>query len=201
MSKHWKPGGQTALVRPSRIRREPARVPGSRIRRAPPPPPEKKVEPPSEEREIIGGIAGVTLLAAAIAAVTVGISAATILRSDPSAAARAARFGQCYNAPGPNCVVDGDTIQFAGQQLQIAGISAPMINGARCDNERQSGIKAAVRLADLLNRGKVATAGEVRDSDGQTRTKVEVDGLDVGVAMVNAGVARSSADGPGSWCG
>ena len=199
MSKHWKPGGQTALVRPSRIRRDPVRVPGSRIRREPPPV-QKKVDPPSEEREIIGGIAGVVLLAAALAAVTVGISAATILRGDPNAAARAARFGQCYNAPGPNCVLDGDTIEFGGKTLKIAGIQAPRIDGAQCSNERDRGIQAAVRLADLLNRGKVATAGEVQGPDGQTATKVEVDGLDVGLAMVSAGVARSSGDGPGDWC-
>jgi endonuclease YncB( thermonuclease family) len=199
VSKHWKPGGQTALVRPSRIRREPALAPGSRIRRAPPPV-QKKVEPPSEEREIIGGIAGVVLLAFSIAALIVGISVATIFRNDPAAAARAMRFGQCYNAPGPNCVLDGDTIEFAGEKLQIAGIEAPKIDGARCSNERERGIEAAVRLAYLLNKGKVATAGQVAGPDGQTRTKVEVDGLDVGVAMVNAGVARDSGEGPGDWC-
>lgn len=200
MSKHWKPGGETALVRPSRIRRDSVPLPGSRIRRAPPPV-QKKVEPPSEEREIWTGIAGVLLICAAIAALTVGVSVATIIRGDPNAAARAARFGQCYNAPGPNCVLDGDTIEFAGQRLEIAGIVTPKIDGAGCPRERERGIDAAVRLADLLNRGTVATAGDERESDGTMRTKVEVDGFDVGVAMVNAGVARNSGDGPGSWCG
>ena len=200
MSKHWKPDRQGAALRPSRIRRDPVPLAGSRIRRAPPPV-QKKVEPPSEEREIWGGIAGVLLLCVAIAVVTVGVSVATIFRTDPNAAADAARFGQCYNAPGPNCVLDGDTIEFAGERVEIAGIQAPKIDGAGCPNERERGIEAAVRLADLLNRGKVATAGEEREPDGSVRTKVQVDGLDVGVAMVNAGVARDSSDGPGSWCG
>lgn len=199
MSKHWKPGRETVALRPSRIRRVNAPAPGSRIRRVPPPV-QKKVEPPSEEREILGGLAGVLLVCTAIVALTVGVSVATIFRGDPAAAARAARFGQCYNAPGPNCVLDGDTIEFGGAKLEIAGIEAPKIDGARCSNERERGIQAAVRLADLLNRGKVATAGEVAEPDGQTRTKVEVNGLDVGLAMVNAGVVQDSADGPGSWC-
>jgi len=197
VSKHWKPDRQGATLRPSRIRRDP--VPVSRIRRSPPPV-EKKIEPPSEEREIWGGVAGVLLICAAITAATVGVSAATIFRENPATAAQAAKFGQCYNAVGPNCVYDGDTIHFAGERIEIAGIEAPRIDGAGCSNERARGIEAAVRLADILNRGKVATAGEVREPDGSTRTKVEVGGFDVGVAMINAGVARDSGDGPGNWC-
>ena len=80
MSKQWKPGKKTvaleAAVRPSRIRRDPV-------------PAQKKVEPVSREREILGGVAGVLLFAAAICAVIIGIAATVYIRAeDPAEAIR-----------------------------------------------------------------------------------------------------------------
>lgn len=183
--------GASGGARPSRIRRDPVRAEDpSKI---------AKKTIVSEEREIWGGVAGIVLIAIVLAVATVGISAATILHDDP-AAAHSARFGQCYNAGGADCVVDGDTIYLDGGKVQIAGMEAPRIQGAQCDEERSRGIAAAVQLADLLSSGKVAAAGKVRGPDGQVRTKVEVNGRDVGAAMINAGAARDPASGPGDWC-
>ena len=173
-------------------------APGSRIRRQPVPV-QKAPEPPSPEREVLGGIAGIALFAVALAVLIVGVSIATIMHDDPAAAARAAKFAQCYDAEGSNCVLDGDTIYVAGQKVEIAGVAAPKIQDAKCDEERSRGIDSAVRLADLLNSGKVSVGGTVREPDGQLRTKVEVGGKDVALAMISAGVAHDYNNSYG-WC-
>jgi endonuclease YncB( thermonuclease family) len=155
----------------------------------------------SREQEMWFGIAGVLLFAAAITAATVGISAATLFNADPAAEAQAARFNQCYNADGPNCVLDGDTIYVRGVKVTVAGMVAPQIQDARCDAERSRGIDAAVRLADLLNSGRVTVSGPFRDPYGRNVRKVEVKGRDVGTAMINAGVARTFDGLNKGWCG
>lgn len=192
MSRHWKPGKKTVelqpAARPSRIRREPVRL-------------EKKVAPVSEEREILGGVVGVLTMAAALAALIVGISIATFFREDPATAARASQFDQCYNAAGPNCVVDGDTIYAAGEKVAIAGIEVPQIQGARCTAERERGIEAAVRLQNLLNSGKPSVSPAFRDEYGRTVRNVQVRERDVAEWMLNAGFARRYAGGGENWCG
>lgn len=199
VSKLFKPGRQTVALRPSRIRREP-----SRIRREPVQL-EKKVDlekavARSRELEIWGGVAGVLLFAAGIVAVTFGISAATIFHSDPKAAARADRFDQCYNAEGPNCVRTGDTIRVRGEKVVIAGIAAPEIENGQCPEERNHGIDAAVRLASLLNSGRVTVGGIIRDPYGREVRKVQVDGEDVGTTMISADLVREYRGEKLNWC-
>ncbi|HEY8433196.1 MAG TPA: hypothetical protein VIK68_01145 [Sphingomicrobium sp.] len=187
MSKHWNPKKATVEL-----------APGSRIRRQPVPV-QKAIAPPTPEQEMIGGIAGIVLFAVIIAVLVVGVSVATIFHADPNAAARAAQYGQCYNAEGTNCVLDGDTIYVAGQRIDIAGIAVPKIQGAECPDERTRGIDSAVQLADLLNSGKVTLGANIREPDGAVRRKVAVAGNDVGVAMIAAGAAREYGDTNG-WC-
>jgi micrococcal nuclease len=189
VSKPWKPGRQTVELRPSRIRRDPVRL--------------EKVEakPPSPEREVWVTVTGVALFAAAVAALTFGISEITShWRNDPESAAQAARFGHCYNHAGPNCVLDGETIYFGGERVEIAGMDAPEIGGAACAEEANRGVRAAVRLHELLNSGKVTLGDAERESDGRLLRRVAVDGRDVSKAMIGAGVARDYGGGPRSWC-
>src|SRR5438309_10662786 len=148
-----------------------------------------------------GGVAGVVLMAAALAVLVIGISAATIFHDDPAAAARATRFGQCYNAEGANCVLDGGTIYVQGKKVAIAGVDAPQIQGARCENERAKGIEAAVRLADLLNSGKVTVSALFRDPYGRLVRKVRVGGDDVAGTLIDAGVAQEYDGKNPAWCG
>jgi endonuclease YncB( thermonuclease family) len=190
--KRSKPRRPALALAPSRIRREPVRLE-----------PELdpvKAEARAREREMWGGVAGVLLFAAGLAVLAIGISAATIFHDDPAAAARATRFGQCYNAEGPNCVLDGGTIYVQGKKVAIAGVDAPQIQRARCENERAHGIEAAVRLADLLNGGKVTVSAPFRDPYGRAVRKVRVGGDDVGGTLIDTGVAREY-DGAGQhWC-
>jgi endonuclease YncB( thermonuclease family) len=197
VSKPWKPGRKAVALQPavrrSRIRREPVRLE--------PQLDPLKAEARAREREMWGGVAGVVLFGVALAVLVVGISVATIFHEDRAAAARALRFGQCYNAEGPNCVLDGATIYVARQQVTIAGVEAPQIQDARCDAERSRGIDAAVRLADLLNSGKVTVGAPFRDAEGRAVRKVQVDGEDVAGTLIEAGVARKPGGEPESWCG
>jgi endonuclease YncB( thermonuclease family) len=188
VSKHWKPGRQTVELRPSRIRRDPV------------PRLDDKVEPDSPEREIWGGVAGVVLFGVVCAVLVLGVSEITSHRS-AAAPASSPRFPHCWEGPAPNCVDDGDTVVIGGERVEIAGIDAPEIRGAKCTEERSRGIAAAVRLDELLNRGTVTVTGAPeRDSDGQLLRHVQVDGKDVAGAMTAAGVARELGGGRRSWC-
>lgn len=199
MTKQWKPGKKTVELRPAPGAAQGAARP-SRIRREPVPLAHKEVEPKpdSPERDIRRGVAGVALFGIACAALIVGFSDITSSRNAP--APPTAEFGHCYNHSGPNCVLDGDTIYLAREKIEIAGMDAPEIGAARCPAERTRGIEAAVKLLELLGRGKPAITGSERDSDGQLLRKLEVNGRDVGAAMVSAGVARELGGGRRSWC-
>ena len=185
MSKPWNPGRKTVELAPSRIRREPVRL-------------DTKVEPRSTEREIWMTVAGVVLIAVTCAALAIGIAYTTLMSDDPGPPPPA--FGHCYNQGGPNCVVDGDTIYFAGEKVEIAGMDAPEIRGAHCEEESTRGIQSAVRLVQLLDSGKVTVGGPMRDLDGQVRRTVEVDGRSVAQRMIDAGVARDLASASVGWC-
>lgn len=187
MSKTLKPAKQAVELRPSRIRRDPVRE-------------VKKPAPRSREFEIWVGVTGIGLFALAIVMVTVGFSVITGSGSN-SAAAKPVQteFLRCGIGDGSNCVVDGDTIRIDDAAVQIAGIQAPRLRGAGCDQEAQRGSEAVENLLQILNSGKVTTGGSVRDIDGQVRTRVLVNGADVGVAMLDAGAARSIGTDP-EWC-
>ncbi|HEU4695650.1 MAG TPA: thermonuclease family protein [Sphingomicrobium sp.] len=199
MSKHWNPARQRAAVRPSRIRREPVRLSESAAeidpRKA------RALEARARKLEVRYGIIGVLAIAAVLAAVVIGISAATFSKYDPAAAAAAARWGQCYNGDRTHCVLDGDSIYFEGSKVQIAGIAAPRIQGGACDAERSRGIDAATRLAALLNSGTVSVGAPFQDAYGRAVSKVQVGGQDVGQAMIAAEVARQYEGDKYDWCG
>ena len=189
------------MIKRSKIRRpQPVAVRPSRIRRDPPLVQKQKLDKVavSEEREIWSGVAGILLFAAVLAVGTVGISAATIFRSS-APSAPAPRFGQCYNAGGSDCVVDGDTIYLDGEKVEIAGMTVARIQGASCSDERSRGINAALQLATLLNKGNVTLGGTARDPDGELRQTVEVGGEDVSTAMISSGAARRPG-GDRDWC-
>jgi endonuclease YncB( thermonuclease family) len=186
-------------VRPSRIRREPVRLSESAAeidpRKA------RALEARARKLEVRYGIIGVLAIAAVLAAVVIGISAATFSKYDPAAAAAAARWGQCYNGDRTHCVLDGDSIYFEGSKVQIAGIAAPRIQGGACDAERSRGIDAATRLAALLNSGTVSVGTPFQDAYGRAVSKVQVGGQDVGQAMIAAEVARQYEGDKYDWCG
>jgi len=83
----------------------------------------------------------------------------------------------------------------------IAGGEGPKRRDAARPAARTQGIAAAVRLADLLNSGRVTVSGTFRDASGREVRKVAVKGEDVAGTMISAGVAREYGSERGSWCG
>jgi endonuclease YncB( thermonuclease family) len=113
-----------------------------------------------------------------------------------------ASFGYCFAGGGTNCVVDCDTFWIGGAKVRIAGIDAPETHDYRCAAELALGDEASVKLQALLNAGAVTMTGIGRDRDvyGRLLRNVQVNGADVGDAMVGAGVARVYGGGRRSWC-
>jgi endonuclease YncB( thermonuclease family) len=194
VSKPWTPPRHTAKLRPSRIRRDPLLVPA-------PEGADKKSEWRSIEWERRFAVIGIVAFALAITIVTLTFSAVTAgLDIGGGSSAQEQRFGSCKNEGGPNCVLDADTIRVAGEQVDIAGMVVPQIQGARCGAEEQRAARAIDRLTQLLNSGKVTSGGVLRAADGSWRRTVEVNGRDVAGAMIAAGVAREDG-GSRNWCG
>lgn len=193
MSKHWTPPQRTAKLRPSRIRRDPVKLNGNE------PPQERKLEVNTLERQLWGGVTGIVLIAVALVVLAVGISIATFSRADASA--QGPRFGQCYNAYGPNCVLTGDSLYLDGDKVQIAGLDVPAITGAKCPEERERGIGAVLRLTELLNTGNVTESSPYRDFYGRTVRKVFVNGDDVAGKMIAGDFGRRYDGGEQGWCG
>jgi endonuclease YncB( thermonuclease family) len=183
VSKHWTPRRQTVELRPSRIRREPERLPTA-------------APPRSREADIRNAVIGVAAVALVSAALVVGVSEVTSKRAT-AAAPEQVVFGQCHTAGGPDCVLDGNSFYLAGERIDVAGITVPDIRGAACPAERTRGIEAAVTLGELLNRGVVTRAA---DSGAGTERQVQVDGRDVAALMIAAGVARETTAANRGWC-
>jgi endonuclease YncB( thermonuclease family) len=113
-----------------------------------------------------------------------------------------ASFSYCKWGGGTNCVVDGDTFYLNGAKVRIADIDAPETHDYRCRSELDLGERAARELQALLNSGAVTMTSIDRDRDvyGRLLRNVQVNGRDVGEALIAAGVARAFAGGRRSWC-
>ena len=68
-------------------------------------------------------------------------------------------------AAARNCVVDGDTIWFKGQNIRIADIDTPETHDPRCPEELALGNQATKRLHQLVNSGAVSLETIDRDED------------------------------------
>lgn len=122
--------------------------------------------------------------------------------STASKAAVSTRFGLCHSGGGTNCVVDGDTIWFQGDNIRIADIDAPETHDPRCAAEQVLGDRATRRLHVLVNSGAVTLGSIGRDEDryGRKLRTVAVDGASVGGTLVGEGLARWYGGGRRPWC-
>lgn len=98
-------------------------------------------------------------------------------------------------------VVDGDTVQCDGQKLRDMGDGAPDVSGydtpeiygrVGCPEERELGLRAAVRMADFLRvDGLVVEDSGVRDDEGRPLVVLRLpDGSTVGRHLIDEGLAR-----------
>jgi len=113
-----------------------------------------------------------------------------------------ARFSFCHSGGGTNCVVDGDTIWYQGNNIRIADIDTPETHPARCRREAELGAAATQQLQVLLNAGTFSIETIDRDTDryGRQLRILTRGGESIGGVLVDDGLARWYEDGRRSWC-
>ncbi|WP_231462892.1 thermonuclease family protein [Sphingomonas sp. URHD0057] len=111
-------------------------------------------------------------------------------------------FGYCYAGGGTDCVVDGDTFWFQGEDIRIADIDAPETHEWQCPSEKALGDNATQRLHELLNSGPVSLQSIDRDTDiyGRKLRLVYVNGSSVGETLISEGLAHRYVRGKLPWC-
>ena len=93
-------------------------------------------------------------------------------------------------AAAPSTVVDGDTVELAGERIRIANIDAPEVRTAQARRRVAARPAAKARLEQLLGagivvieRGDPPVAPQI-DRWGRTPARITVDGRDVGDFLI-----------------
>lgn len=98
-------------------------------------------------------------------------------------------------------MTDADVIESAGVAYRIVNIDTPATN-AECAAERLAGeraVEAVRRLMDGAARIEARPTGAL-DPAGRAAAYVEIDGRDLGEALVARGLARAWRAEPQRWC-
>lgn len=111
-------------------------------------------------------------------------------------------FSFCHSGGGTNCVVDGDTIWYQGDNIRIADIDTPETHPAGCATEAKLGAAATQRLQSLLNAGSFSVESIDRDTDryGRQLRVLTRGGESIGGMLVGEGLARWYQGGRRPWC-
>ena len=112
-------------------------------------------------------------------------------------------FSTCSTGARLNCVVDGDTIWAGGEKIRLADIDAPEVFSPDCPSEKQLGDRATMRLAALLNEGRVelkTSGSRDRDKYGRLLRVAYVDGRSVGQTLISEGLAHKWGNHQQGWC-
>ena len=113
------------------------------------------------------------------------------------------KFTFCGGSSQRYCVVDGDTIRFAGAKIRIEDIDTPEIHDYKCESELARGLRAKTRLLELLNEGPfiiVSNGGDDVDQYGRDLRLLMRNGLSLGELLIDENLARRYAGGRRSWC-
>lgn len=143
---------------------------------------------------------------ATLSILAVAISIATVLETPTSNASprNNSQFRKCDFGRRTNCVVDGDTIWFAGEKIRIADIDTPEVSDPKCQSERALGNKATARLIELINAGPFelkAWPGRDEDRYGRKLRVLMREGHSLGDILVFEGLARTWTGRRQPWCG
>ncbi|MEW6254524.1 MAG: thermonuclease family protein [Pseudomonadota bacterium] len=93
---------------------------------------------------------------------------------------------------GRAAVIDGDTLEIAGNSIRLADIDAPPLDYACADPKGATvpcGQRAALFLKELVGLAAITCIPEGRDSYTREVARCSVKGVDIGAAMVRAGWA------------
>jgi endonuclease YncB( thermonuclease family) len=113
-------------------------------------------------------------------------------------------FHLCGSLHDQNCVIDGDTIRYAGEKIRLADIDAPEISSPKCASELELGLQAKHRLLTLMNAGSFEVAfigGRDEDTYGRKLRVIKRNGRSLGDTLITEGLARAWDGGRRSWCG
>jgi endonuclease YncB( thermonuclease family) len=103
---------------------------------------------------------------------------------------------------GPASVVDGDTIEIAGERIRLYGIDAPEVD-QMCHTRRGKpypcGAIAIEVLAKLIAGQPLACSDATRDSAGRLVAVCRVGRIDIGEQMVIAGWALAARHESGAY--
>ena len=105
--------------------------------------------------------------------------------------------------PSQLTVVDGDTVNLAGQLIRLVGFDTPETYRAECASERRLGDAASDKLRELLAGASSAQLVYLpnRDRYGRDLARLMLDGRDVADIMVGEGFARRYTGGQRQpWC-
>lgn len=112
-------------------------------------------------------------------------------------------FYYCGTSGLDNCVATGNTFWHRKTKIVLADIIAPETEKAKCQNERDKGFAAIVRLRDLLNAGafELATVdGQSGDAGRRNLRIVSRGGRSLGSILVSEGLAKPRAEKKQPWC-
>lgn len=96
-------------------------------------------------------------------------------------------------------ITDGDTIRLGKERVRLVGFDTPEVFSPGCQEEKNLGDKATIRLGALLASGTVTIERHGFDKYARTLGTIRVNGADVAVVMIGEGLARARKPS-GGWC-
>ena len=113
------------------------------------------------------------------------------------------KFYFCGTSGLDNCVMTGDTFWYKKTKIVLADIAAPRTEGTACQQERDRGFAAKVRLKDLLSSGRfdleTLKAQAAGGAPGVMRVATR-NGRSLGSILVSEGLAKPRMARQQSWC-
>lgn len=109
------------------------------------------------------------------------------------------KFYFCGTSGLDNCVSSGDTFWYRKTRIALADIVAPATEEARCQQEREKGFAAKMRLRELLNGGDFEFSSLRGQEAGGARV-VARNGRSLGSILVSEGLAKPRMGKQDSWC-
>ena len=107
--------------------------------------------------------------------------------------------------PGRVVIVDGDTLDIAGERIRLLGPDAPESHESRCEAELVVALKAKARLRALVDEaeGPLLLERHGRDRYGRTLARVYVRrvgrSVEVGDVLMTEGLAVQWRPGRAAW--
>lgn len=104
---------------------------------------------------------------------------------------------QAQSISGVAKAVDGDTLEFSGTRVRLLGIDAPELKQicSKDTGEWACGTDAMAALAQMIDGAEIVCSGSETDVYGRLMAICRRDGLDLGLAMIEAGLATSLPNG------